>query len=50
MQTDSTTSLGVVNNNVMKKIKALDMKYHWSMQNKPTPIPPLLGDGQIKQW
>jgi hypothetical protein len=29
MQTDNTTALGVVNNNVMKKLKAMDMKYHW---------------------
>ena len=28
MQTDNTTALGVVNNNVMKKLKAMDMKYH----------------------
>jgi hypothetical protein len=26
MQTDNTTALGVVNNNVMKKLKAIDMK------------------------
>jgi hypothetical protein len=29
MKTDNTTALGVVNNNVMKKLKAMDMKYHW---------------------
>ncbi len=29
MQTDNTTALGVVNNNVMKMLKAMDMKYHW---------------------
>ena len=29
VQTDNTTALGVVNNNVMKKIKLMDMKYHW---------------------
>jgi hypothetical protein len=29
MQTDNTTALGVVNNNVMKELKAMDMKYHW---------------------
>jgi hypothetical protein len=29
MQTDNTTALGVVNNNVMKTLKAMDMKYHW---------------------
>ncbi len=29
MQTDNTTALGVVNNNIMKKTKAMDMKYHW---------------------
>ena len=28
-QTNNTTALGVVNNNVMKKLKAMDMKYHW---------------------
>jgi hypothetical protein len=29
MQTDNTIALGVVNNKVMKKIKSMDMKYHW---------------------
>jgi hypothetical protein len=29
MQTDNFTALGVVNNNVMKNLKAVDMKYHW---------------------
>ena len=29
MQTDNTTALGVVNSNVMKKLKSMDMKYHW---------------------
>jgi hypothetical protein len=29
MQTDNTTALGVVNNKVEKKLKAIDMKYHW---------------------
>ncbi len=29
MQTDNTAALGVVNNNIMKKLKAMDMKYHW---------------------
>ena len=29
MQTDNTTALGVVNNNVMKKLKSMDMKHHW---------------------
>jgi hypothetical protein len=29
MQTDNTTALGVVNNNVMKKLKLMDMKYRW---------------------
>jgi hypothetical protein len=29
MQTDNTTALGVVNNNVMKKLNAMVMKYHW---------------------
>jgi hypothetical protein len=28
MQTDNTTALGVVNNNVLKKLKSMDMKYH----------------------
>jgi hypothetical protein len=27
MQTDNTTALGVVNNNVIQKLKAMDMKY-----------------------
>jgi hypothetical protein len=29
MQTDNTTALSVINNNVMKTLKAMDMKYHW---------------------
>jgi hypothetical protein len=29
MQTDNITALGVVNNNVMKKLKSMDMKYNW---------------------
>jgi hypothetical protein len=29
MQTNNTTALSVVNNNVMKKLKAMDMKYYW---------------------
>jgi hypothetical protein len=29
MQTDNTTALGMVNNSIMKKLKAMDMKYHW---------------------
>jgi hypothetical protein len=29
MQTDNTTALGVVNNNVIEKLKAMYMKYHW---------------------
>jgi hypothetical protein len=29
MQTDNTTALGVVNQNVVKKLKSMDMKYHW---------------------
>jgi hypothetical protein len=29
IQTNNTTALGLVNNNVMKKLKAMDMKYHW---------------------
>ncbi len=29
MQTNNTTALGVVNNNVIKKLKAMDIKYHW---------------------
>jgi hypothetical protein len=28
-QTNNTMLLGVGNNNVMKKLKAMDMKYHW---------------------
>jgi hypothetical protein len=28
MQMDNTTALGVVNNNVIKKLKAMDMRYH----------------------
>jgi hypothetical protein len=28
-QTDSTTALGIVNNKDIKKLKAMDMKYHW---------------------
>jgi hypothetical protein len=29
MQTDNSTALGIVNNNDIKKLKAIDMKYHW---------------------
>jgi hypothetical protein len=29
MQTDNTTALSLLNNNVIKKLKAMDMKYHW---------------------
>jgi hypothetical protein len=29
MQMDNTTALGLVNNNVIKKLKAMYMKYHW---------------------
>ena len=29
IQTDNAAALGVVNNNFMKKLKAMDMKYHW---------------------
>jgi hypothetical protein len=29
MQTDNNTALGIVNNNVVKKLKAMDMKYNW---------------------
>jgi hypothetical protein len=29
MQTDNTTSLGDVNNNVTKELRAMDMIYHW---------------------
>jgi hypothetical protein len=29
IQIDNTTALGVVNKNIMKKLKAMDMKYHW---------------------
>jgi hypothetical protein len=29
MLTDNTTALGVVNNNVIKKLKVMNMKYHW---------------------
>jgi hypothetical protein len=29
MQTDNTTALGIVNNNIIKKLKAMDMKHHW---------------------
>jgi hypothetical protein len=29
MQMNNTTKLGIVNNNVIKKLKAMDMKYHW---------------------
>ncbi len=28
-QTNNTTALGVVNNNVIKKLKAMDMTYKW---------------------
>ncbi len=29
IQMDDTTALGIVNKNVIKKMKAIDMKYHW---------------------
>jgi hypothetical protein len=29
IQTNNTTALGIVNNMVIKKLKAMDMKYHW---------------------
>jgi hypothetical protein len=29
MQIDNTTALGVVQNNVLKKLKAMDMRFHW---------------------
>jgi hypothetical protein len=29
IQTNNTTALGIVNNNVIKRLKAMDMKYHW---------------------
>jgi hypothetical protein len=29
MQTDNTTALGIVKNNILKKLKSIDMKYHW---------------------
>ncbi len=29
IQIDNTAALGVVNNNVMKKLEAMDMIYHW---------------------
>jgi hypothetical protein len=29
MQTDNTTALSVVSNNIMKKLKAMDMTYLW---------------------
>jgi hypothetical protein len=29
MQTDNMTALRVVNQNIMKELKSMDMKYHW---------------------
>ncbi len=29
IQKDNTTALGIVNNNIMKKLKAMNMKYQW---------------------
>jgi hypothetical protein len=29
IQTSNTTALGIVNKNFMKKLKAMDMKFHW---------------------
>jgi hypothetical protein len=29
MQMDNTTALGIVNNNIIRKLKGMDMKYHW---------------------
>jgi hypothetical protein len=34
MQMDNTTALGIINNNVIKKLKAMDMKYHWLHDKK----------------
>jgi hypothetical protein len=29
IQTENATALGIINNNVMKKLKAMDVKYYW---------------------
>ncbi len=51
MQTDNTTALGVVNNNVMKKFKVDGHEIPLAlMPHKPMSIPSLLGSGQIKLW
>jgi hypothetical protein len=34
MQTDNTTALDIVNNNVIKKLKASDMKYQWLLDRE----------------
>ena len=34
IQIDNTTALGVVQNNVLKKLKAMDMRYHWLRDRK----------------
>ncbi len=34
MQTDNTTALGIVNNNVIKKLNAMDMKFHWLLDRE----------------
>ena len=35
IQTGNTTALGVVNKNVMKKLKDMNMKYHWLRDRIP---------------
>jgi hypothetical protein len=52
MQMDNTTALGVVNNNVIKKLKAMEIKYHWlrDRQRNLRTISTLLGPRQRKQW
>ena len=51
MQMDNTTALGVVNNNVLKKLKSMDMKYHWLCDRIfSRTIPTLLGPWQREQW
>jgi hypothetical protein len=50
MQTDNTTALGTINNNVIKKLKGMDMKKHWLQQRMLRTISTLLSPRQREQW
>jgi hypothetical protein len=51
MHTNNTTAFSVVSNNVMKKLKAMDMKYHWlQCRESQGQFMPLLGIRKNQQW